>query len=693
MSGLPVNGSPFMLDLNPPLANGERLVVTFNVTVPATFNTVGEDPDCVNTVEVEGFTDDTSTTPDCEGMADAEIDVRRPDIDCNKSVSTLDENGSNHGPSSTINLQEENVVFPLTVSYAIQATNPASSSDMDLNDVEICDNDLMTAVFGTIAAGADITIGSCDLCTGLCDDASTATCKQVASLTVGASDTAACDITFGSAEAFRAFATRDAGGDEVCFDNRANVSGEATFGLPQGSPPPCQPDDPDALLVEDSVGCAATICINPPSECTYTKAKFDIWNQNEVKFSGTDRCICDWDQALISEYDPPNHMLVGNLQTDKGKARIDGIASPVVCDDPAAGIESQDAPLLGVAAKMMRFPLRDEGMLAVDPPGDDGLSLVQAAAGMPLIALGKQVGEIRYTPQTSGPERLGGSSDTASIGTRFDLDRTARRTTELDEPENRGTPPVEMSSLTTQKGSLLVYPKVEIKWRGEEVNPSMLVQDTFVSLLNDFPDNVTIQMYFVADAGSRCNAFVDSVIELTGDHPVYWSVSTGSPQTPPPFPIPPPPTAPRPIQVPPFTSIGDGFFTEPDPQNPGQVLTVLRGYVLAWAVDRITGEEIRWNHLAGQAIIVNYAHGYAWEYNAWSFRGLGGVQNGDPLLAPPGRLDLDGVEYNFAPDLLSFDFYATGAHLRSERGGLDWPGVVIDTELTLWPAIKDVSER
>ena len=88
-----------------------------------------------------------------------------------------------------------------------------------------------------------------------------------------------------------------------------------------------------------------------------TKAKFDIWNQNEVRFSGTERCITCWDQRLLSVYtlsgDPtippgPNHFLVSSLQTDKGKARIDGIGS-VLCPF------SVNAAMLGVAAKQLSF--------------------------------------------------------------------------------------------------------------------------------------------------------------------------------------------------------------------------------------------------------------------------------------------------------------------------------------------------
>ena len=39
---------------------------------------------------------------------------------------------------------------------------------------------------------------------------------------------------------------------------------------------------------------------------------------------------------------------------------------------------------------------------------------------------------------------------------------------------------------------------------------------------------------------------------------------------------------------------------------------------MAWAVNGFS-EEIRWNHLSGDAVIVNYHDHTAWEYNTWNF--------------------------------------------------------------------------
>ena len=62
-----------------------------------------------------------------------------------------------------------------------------------------------------------------------------------------------------------------------------------------------------------------------------TKAEWEIWNANEVKFSGTGRCIRCWDATWLSEYDQPNHFLASTLQTEVAKGRLDTEAS-AQCD-------------------------------------------------------------------------------------------------------------------------------------------------------------------------------------------------------------------------------------------------------------------------------------------------------------------------------------------------------------------------
>ena len=59
--------------------------------------------------------------------------------------------------------------------------------------------------------------------------------------------------------------------------------------------------------------------------------------------------------------------------------------------------------------------------------------------------------------------------------------------------------PLELSGPTqdrvsgTEKGSLVFFTKVEIRWDGT----GALTQDTFLSLTNDYPQDVRVQLYFI----------------------------------------------------------------------------------------------------------------------------------------------------------------------------------------------------
>ncbi len=192
---------------------------------------------------------------------------------------------------------------------------------------------------------------------------------------------------------------------------------------------------------------------------TVTKAKFDIWNMNEWKFSGTERCIECWDQRLLSNYDPPNHFLLQNLGTAKGKARIDGVASSV-CPD------SVDTPLVGVSMKMLTFV---------------GAADTFAQAGFSLVGMGRESAVITYDPIGGPPpeKRFLGSSR----WTKGSLDKGAGATVSCDLPRTS----------TIIKGSLLIYPKVELRWNAS----GDVIQDTYLDLTNDYPGDVLVQMYFV----------------------------------------------------------------------------------------------------------------------------------------------------------------------------------------------------
>ena len=242
----------------------------------------------------------------------------------------------------------------------------------------------------------------------------------------------------------------------------------------------------------------------------------------------------------------------------------------------------------------------------------------------------------------------------------------------------------------TRKGSLLIFSKVELRWNAS----GELIQDTFLDLSNDYPGWVAVQMYFFngdppteVTPNDRAHLgwnWVDNFITLTGDQPAYWSAATGAPKG-----------------VSPFTVLDPSAdpLLQGRPCCDGTGERMLRGMVLAWAVNPV-GEEIRWNHLKGDALIVNYGKYAAWEYGAWAFSTRCLTQGEQPLDCVefdangvccnadviPGNLDLDAFQYDLSFDELILDFYAPG---------LGYPGAVetIDGDLTLFPAELDLRQE
>jgi len=231
----------------------------------------------------------------------------------------------------------------------------------------------------------------------------------------------------------------------------------------------------------------------------------------------------------------------------------------------------------------------------------------------------------------------------------------------------------------SQKGSLLIFPAVELKWGPN----GHLAQDTILSITNDYPDSVSIQLYFVngdppLEAGSfgveserehKGWNWADCQLLLTANQPTYWSALTGLP-----------------AGCQPFTALDEGSPPgRPDPEGPPGS-RVLRGFVVGWAVD-IEGNEIRWNHLSGDAMTVHYADTTAWEYSAYAFQARSS-ENGFWTDQNPGVLFLNGNEYDLPPEKLLFLFNATGAQFLS--GGKAF--INEDTDVTLMPVVMDLRQ-
>jgi len=240
-----------------------------------------------------------------------------------------------------------------------------------------------------------------------------------------------------------------------------------------------------------------------------------------------------------------------------------------------------------------------------------------------------------------------------------------------------------------QKGSLLIFSKVEIKWSAD----GRLIQDTVVDLANDFPEDVSIQAFFIngdTEVHERCGGdpchdniieeyepgwnTADCRFELTAEQPHFWSAAGGS------------------DKCQPFTVLDDEGPGRPDPRA-GMTTRVLRGYALFFAVDFVHGVgatgrwlPIRWNHLHGDAVVINYENGTAWEYSPWGFQAHG-QPHGMPMSGGE-FLHLDGISYDIPFDTLLLDFYATGATAFS--GGEQT--VMTDTDLTVHVVSADLRQ-
>jgi len=209
----------------------------------------------------------------------------------------------------------------------------------------------------------------------------------------------------------------------------------------------------------------------------------------------------------------------------------------------------------------------------------------------------------------------------------------------------------------TQKGSVLIFPKIEVRW---DINGA-LIQDTFVDIANDNIAGVHLVMYYVNEL---CETIYND-IDLTKNEPAWWSAATGIGSK----------------AVAPFFGF-DQAYDDPD----GSTDLVMRGYLVVIAADELN-QQINWNHLYGQATLVNYAHGDAWEYNAYAFRALIGTTGG--TIGTPGRIQLDGTQYDAAFDMLLLDFFASGSFAFSGAGVV----VEHETDLTLMIVDQDLRQE
>jgi hypothetical protein len=161
---------------------------------------------------------------------------------------------------------------------------------------------------------------------------------------------------------------------------------------------------------------------------------------------------------------------------------------------------------------------------------------------------------------------------------------------------------------TTQKGSLLVFPEIDI-WGGT---------NTIIRITNDNTRPITVKCYY----GEFTNNIYykptrDFQFELTKNQPAYWDVKDGV-----------------------------GTITVPDFPTQG---VDRAGQLICWAVSRGGGTQVKWNHLSGTATILNSRDFTSYAYNAYQFYARG-VKNKAQVGATAGVLELNGTRDGGAYD-------------------------------------------
>jgi len=193
---------------------------------------------------------------------------------------------------------------------------------------------------------------------------------------------------------------------------------------------------------------------------------------------------------------------------------------------------------------------------------------------------------------------------------------------------------------TTQKGSLLVWPKIVVEGaHGESFLGPW--RDTIIFLSNDRPADTWIQCYWM----DEFQQIEDFNFKLTPNQPIFFSAAHGQNIPFPPFINDPP------VTVPPFALNNDADSAI--------------GALYCWAVNSDDSSAIPVNHLYGNALLLSGDTSFDEEggleveiqgtvfYNAYSFAMY------RTLAAPTGTtqvLPLDGLTYDACPSYLLANF-------------------------------------
>jgi hypothetical protein len=199
---------------------------------------------------------------------------------------------------------------------------------------------------------------------------------------------------------------------------------------------------------------------------------------------------------------------------------------------------------------------------------------------------------------------------------------------------------------TSQKGSLLVWPKIVVDRNG------VVTADTVVTIANDFTALVDVKCYWM----DEWQNIQDFAFRITKNQIVWFRASDGMGME-----------GSKEVFVPPFNAS--------------------RGELKCWAVNVEGNKQISWNHLFGSATIYDYRAGEAWEYSTWNFAARA-VDRNRPV-GTGGELLLTGADggYDACPE------YVLGTFVAKSNKVVLIDGVVpYISDLTLVPCKQDLRQ-
>jgi hypothetical protein len=225
---------------------------------------------------------------------------------------------------------------------------------------------------------------------------------------------------------------------------------------------------------------------------------------------------------------------------------------------------------------------------------------------------------------------------------------------------------------TTQKGSLLIFPKIVVNDAfidGVGATPRLGGQlgqqepgylDTWITIGNDYFQEVWVKCYWVDEAQN----VEDFMFRLTPNQPIEFSAAMGTNYGMPE------------VTVPPFGAN--------------------KGELKCWAVNAAGDQQISWNHLYGNALIVSEGvganYGYVM-YNAWSFTARG-VTLGNAV-GTGGDMKLSGLTggYDACPLYLVTNFYPAYPGTTQESiDTITYEFTYTNPDLTLVPCQQDLRQ-